>query len=758
MEPHGKAECVATLIERVFAIGIALLMVGSSSGFAISELSHTTAPPPAQTGPDGPVDTEDIEAELTPTPGYSNGNLAYLQNFVSSSSNQSTLSEGVGPMLGSCSLGPMLLSFHNSTGIGVAPLWVSFSAEIECSATVTWNWGDGNQSTPTVTNHSVTIGLISYNWWNYTHTYHYNGDFVAAFSTNGLHPIVVRTNIYVSTVGEVSFRASPTFGTPPLGVSFSYETFYGRGYSDAWSFGDGNATTQTAPNGTASHGNLTYQWWNYTHTYHSAGAFLVQVNVSLSKFYAVASTTENVAWAEAVSFSGTPNFGGAAPLMATFTFESEYAVGYSASWIFGDGNSSVQGAPNGTATGSTASYQWWNYTHTFQYVGAFNTSVTVTKSGHQASGWTLTYASFVPSLFYSFYNESGLLAKGLTGTGESIGLVEGCGDGTTYTGNQTDLDAFDTRFELPTSTINWRLPEGSCPSTGSGWNPNETSLDIEWAHVAAPKATIYVCLALSTATSSVEGCVSYFSSNWKSLGLAAVSVSAGNCAESTIYDGSGSDISPPCLDSADPYNSTYYSMYSAGMTVLVSTGDEDSSICSTANYDSADPYVIAVGGTTVSNVNNLGLYGSEKQWFGDGKNDYACRVYNAGTKQWAYFPADLGEMNGTITYYKSLVLQNAVLHTVDRYFPDVSMVANASTGVPIVSWNEAWFIVGGTSVGAPVWAGILATLLSAEAPGLSGFAGQFLYSGAAQPCFHFISNATARDGLGTPNVGCLSTV
>ena len=59
-------------------------------------------------------------------------------------------------------------------------------------------------------------------------------------------------------------------------------------------------------------------------------------------------------------------------------------------------------------------------------------------------------------------------------------------------------------------------------------------------------------------------------------------------------------------------------------------------------------------------------------------------------------------------------------------------------------------------MGSPIWAGILDMLFQAAAPGLSGFAAPFLYSHAS--CFQVILNGTTgpRDGLGTPNIGCLA--
>ena len=610
---------------------------------------------------------------------------------------------------------------------------------------MTWIWGDGNQTVQSKANGTVSGPAVTYYWFNYSHVYHYNGDFNSELVVGGNNPSIY-TPIYVSTVGEVSFQASPLYGTPPLQVSFSYETFYGRGYSAAWSFGDGNAPTQNTPNGTATRGNVTYQWWNYTHTYQSAGAFIAKVNVSLSKYYAAASTTENVAWAQRISFTGTPNFAGNPPMTVAFTFETEYGGGYSASWTFGDGNTSIQSAPNGTVSGRTVSYQWWNYTHTFQYIGAFNTSATISKSGHQATGWTFSYVSFVPSLFYSFYNESSLIARGVNGSTYSIGLVEECYPGVSNSIYQNDLHNFDIKFGLTDPTIRFvDIGGGSCP--GTGWSPLETALDIEWAHVAAPGATIWVCLDTLGTLSGVESCNSWFYQNRTTDRTMLVSNSWGVCAVGWVINNLG------CLNATDPYQNIDESAESAGMTILASTGDfEPLPVCYTAQYPASNPYVLAVGGTTVSSVSNSGSRGTEKVWYDSSK--WIDCSYPYLSKR-VYVVAWYGETYGPNSYYSAPSWQAGLLNNTKRYFPDVSMVGNNSTGVPVLSLGT-WWVMGGTSVGSPIWAGILDVLFQAGAPGLSGFAAPFLY--AHPSCFYVMTNPVgARDGLGTPNIGCLST-
>ena len=57
---------------------------------------------------------------------------------------------------------------------------------------------------------------------------------------------------------------------------------------------------------------------------------------------------------------------------------------------------------------------------------------------------------------------------------------------------QSDFDAFNAHFGLPTQTLKFICDCGSCPSAnGTGWDV-ETSLDVEWSHAMAPNAQIIV--------------------------------------------------------------------------------------------------------------------------------------------------------------------------------------------------------------------------------------------------------------------------
>ena len=445
-----------------------------------------------------------------------------------------------------------------------------------------------------------------------------------------------------------------------------------------------------------------------------------------------------------ISFKASTHFG-LPPLTVSYSLETSCGIApFSGTWTFGDGNSSTQDLPNATIQVYPVSYSWWNYTHVYHYIGAFIASMSVTDDvGKRVSDSSNEYASFVPSLYYSFYNASALLASGVTGSKYSIGLVDECDSSVSNATLQTDLNKFDSEFSLPSLTLNLIWSGGKCtsrPTNYANWDL-EVSLDIEWAHVAAPGAKIYVCLDTTFTQSGLVNCDKLFYNDRSSLGTMLVSNSWGWCASGLAT----------CTDNTDTYSSTYDSARSAGMTVIASSGDNLGCTCVCAQYPSSDLSVLSVGGTTITAVPGTGTYGSETDWANYSWTTGSCHAAYRGL----IFSTILGETAGMNPYYGAPSWQASVLSNSSRYAPDVSMVGNESTGVPLVS-QGLWYIGGGTSAGAPIWAGIIDMLFNASAPRLTGFAPTFLYNETS--CFHSIAAAEGnyRDALGTPNIGCLA--
>ncbi len=239
-----------------------------------------------------------------------------------------------------------------------------------------------------------------------------------------------------------------------------------------------------------------------------------------------------------------------------------------------------------------------------------------------------------------------------TGAGQTIAIVDAYGSPTLA----KDLSVFCTTMGLAQAQLAVYYPQGT-PAANSGW-ALETSLDVEWAHAVAPGAKIVAVIAKSASLTDLLGAVDYAVNL---LGAKQVSMSWGASEFSTeaSYD---SHFNKP------------------GVTFFASSGDNGAGV----SWPSVSQYVVAVGGTTLS-VSSAGLV-SEVAWSGSG--------------------------GGVSRYVPRPAYQNTWQTTAFRTVPDVSYDANPSSGFPVYISNfngsTGWITVGGTSAGAPQWAGLQA--------------------------------------------------
>jgi hypothetical protein len=258
------------------------------------------------------------------------------------------------------------------------------------------------------------------------------------------------------------------------------------------------------------------------------------------------------------------------------------------------------------------------------------------------------------------------------GAGQTIAII----DTYDYPTMTTDLHAFDVAFGLPDPPSVTKVNEtggstlpGTDPSgKGDDWEVEE-ALDVEWSHAMAPDANILLVEASSpTDADLIDSAVNYARSV---PGVVAISMSFG-----------GSESSSE--SSLDTYFTTPAGH--TGITFLASTGDSGAP----GGYPAYSPNVLATGGTTL-NVDASGDYISESGWSlsGGGLSSYEPQP----------------------TYQNGVVTQSST----QRAIPDVSFDADPDTGVAIYDTydfgtTDPWIVVGGTSVAAPSWAGIIAVV------------------------------------------------
>ncbi len=281
----------------------------------------------------------------------------------------------------------------------------------------------------------------------------------------------------------------------------------------------------------------------------------------------------------------------------------------------------------------------------------------------------------------------------LDGTGQTIAIVAAYDNPAIYEA----LDAFDLSFGAVANgpslfaqygaassfltVVNQYGQTTNLPSvdpTGVGianW-AMEQSLDVQWAHAIAPGAKIVLVEANSQSLSDLFASVATAASL---PGVSVVSMSWGfterqmiSAQDEALYD-------------------TFLSHQ--GVTFVTSTGDYGTD---NPEYPAFSPNVLAVGGTSL-NLNGDGSYQGETGWGASSSSGNGI-FYGSG--------GGLSQFEAAPSY------QNAVQTTGFRTSPDVSMVADPSTGAWVadpynISGDNPFVIVGGTSLAAPAWAGLI---------------------------------------------------
>jgi hypothetical protein len=188
-----------------------------------------------------------------------------------------------------------------------------------------------------------------------------------------------------------------------------------------------------------------------------------------------------------------------------------------------------------------------------------------------------------------------------------------------------------------------------------GW-AQETSLDIEMATAICPHCSILLVEAKIATMANFDRAVE-IAAEFK--GVKAISNS---------YGGS---------DNGEFKYPAYAAASAKGIAVVASSGDSGYGASAPANFAS----VIAVGGTSLR-VDARGKWASETAW---AKTGGGCSTYNrAASWQPVFLTGCAGKMSA-----------------------DVAAVADPATGVA-VAFNGGWFTFGGTSVAAPIIAGMYA--------------------------------------------------
>jgi subtilase family serine protease len=291
-----------------------------------------------------------------------------------------------------------------------------------------------------------------------------------------------------------------------------------------------------------------------------------------------------------------------------------------------------------------------------------------------------------PRQVWRFYNMEGVKNMG---EGQTIALIGSHHDPVI----ERDLAVFSQRFGLPLCSVKsgcFRqidIPDTAhAGATDSGaYTYVEESMDVEWAHAIAPKAKLMLVEAPR--------------STWENF-LACVDAAVANGA--TVVS----------LSLAEPQRADHRQMYLDGnrhfldprASYVASGGDH----AHTARWPASSPDVVGVGGTTIK-TDETGARLGETAWksrpAGDRYIGTGGGLSLAETEPQAQIafgiPNDPNKMRGTpdVSYYASSRTEIAVFDS----------NASAKTG------ESGWRQGGGTSAGAPQWAGLIAVADSMRA-------------------------------------------
>jgi len=377
-----------------------------------------------------------------------------------------------------------------------------------------------------------------------------------------------------------------------------------------------------------------------------------------------------------------------------------------------------------------------------------------------------TLQAVVPADLATIYNLNPLFAKGITGNGQTIVVIE---DTNVY--STADWTTFRSKFGLSSYTTGsfTQVHPGNCSNPGVvAGNDGEAILDAEYASAAAPGAAIQLASCSDTST-TFGGLIALQNLlNASSTPPALVSISYGEC---EAENGATANAA---------YSKTYQQAVTEGVSVFVSAGDEGAASCD-ADLDYAThgigvsgfastPYNVAVGGTdfgdtyagttsTYWNTSNTSTFGSAKSYIPEIPWNDSCAsslfaayygysgsagssgFCNSSTGEEYYettasgsggpsgcatgSPSTTGIVGGSCAGYAKPSWQSLVGNPKDnvRDIPDVSLFAanGAWNHYLVYCWTDTrnggascsgapstWSGAGGTSFSSPIMAGIQA--------------------------------------------------
>ncbi len=374
-----------------------------------------------------------------------------------------------------------------------------------------------------------------------------------------------------------------------------------------------------------------------------------------------------------------------------------------------------------------------------------STGVTAVYSGNRygsdiTSGvGHLAPCGYSPSELQTAYNMNALYAAGLTGTGETVVIVDAYGSATIT----QDAAAFAQIYGLPAITSsNFQIIK----APGLVNNPFgparnwalETTLDVEWVHALAPGAKID--LVMATDHGSLDEAINY-----------AVIHHLGNTISNSWSTIEG--LGNPAQFGRD--NRILEMAAAEGIDVNFATGDAGDEVARvgfvSVDFPASSPFATGVGGTA------LGLNPDNSMAFQTGWGNNLTRI--AQTNALGNAPVDPplhigfngGAGGGTSLTFAKPAFQSSLPGS-KRLVPDVSMLADPFTGaefIETINGQLSVSVIGGTSLATPMFSAVMAIAAQKNGDQGLGQAAPLLYNLPAGAITDVLALSSANNVAGS---------
>jgi subtilase family serine protease len=308
----------------------------------------------------------------------------------------------------------------------------------------------------------------------------------------------------------------------------------------------------------------------------------------------------------------------------------------------------------------------------------------------------------VPADVATIYGLASLYAAGIDGRGQAIAVV-----------GRTDIDvadvqAFRSMFGLPANDP-MLVHNGPDPGKPNIYDQEESSLDVEWAGAAAPGASVRLVISGSTGVSDGITLSAQYAVDQNVAPV--VSLSYGAC-EATLG-----------ANTVAFWDALWAQAAAQGISVLAASGDSGPATCDpptsphptrvSVNGLCSSPNDVCVGGTDLDDTANpvsywqpvddpvtqgsAIQYSPEIAWNESGTVPGGANLWSSGGGRSAVFAKP------------SWQAAPGVPGDGARDVPDVALVAASHTPYRYRA-AQTMLSIGGTSVSAPIWAGIVALI------------------------------------------------